>query len=80
MGHRVTTAVTSEVITTVEAKAHLRVDDSASDDYIAALITAAREFAEHRTERSIGAQSITLTADAFGRRMELQRPPLPAIS
>lgn len=80
MGFRVTTAVATEVVSLTEAKAHLRVDDSASDDYIAALITAAREFAEHRTERSIGAQSITLTADAFGRRMELQRPPVSAIS
>lgn len=80
MGFRVTTAVATEVVSLTEAKAHLRVDDSNSDTYISALIAAAREEAEHLTERSIGDQTITLTLDALASEILLVRPPVTSVT
>lgn len=80
MGFRVTTAVATEVVSLTEAKAHLRVDDSNSDTYITALIAAAREEAEHLTERSIGEQTITLTDEDLDREIVLVRPPIASVT
>lgn len=80
MGTRITTAVSAEVITTASAKAHLRVEVSDDDTYIATLISVAREEAEHETERSIGEQTLTLTAAGFDRVMALPRPPVTSVT
>lgn len=59
-----TAAPASEPLTTAEAKLYLRVDQSAEDALIAALISAARERAEIWTQRQIITASYTYS---FGR-------------
>lgn len=59
------TAPTDEPITLEEAKVHLRVVDDEDDLLIMSLITAARQYAEQITQRSLCTQTWQLTADAF---------------
>lgn len=59
------TAPTAEPVSLAEAKLHLRVDDNADDALIAALITAARQHAEHDTRRALVTQTWKLALDAF---------------
>ncbi len=59
------TAPTAEPVTLAEAKLHLRVDDNADDALITALITAARQHAEHDTRRALVTQTWKLALDAF---------------
>lgn len=54
-----------EPVTLAEAKAHCRVDDTDSDDYITALIQAAREHAEEFCQRSFVQRRYRLTLDCF---------------
>lgn len=63
--YKVVTAVTTEPVTTAEAKLHCKVDHSEDDTLIATLITAAREFAEHRTGRAFAAQTLEMALDEF---------------
>lgn len=65
MAFKVTTAVATEPVTLVEAKLHLRVDTSDEDALITALITAARQFAEHYTGRALAPQTLEMALDAF---------------
>ena len=62
-----TTAPTSELITTAEAKTHLRIDSSFTDDdaYIDALIIAAREIVEAHTRIKWAGAEYTLWFDEF---------------
>ena len=55
----------AEPLTLAEAKAHLRVDDSDSDDYITALIQVAREHAEDFCQRSFCQRRYRVTLDCF---------------
>ncbi len=83
MALRLTTAPTSEPLTLVEAKAHLRITHTDDDDYIDALIIAAREAAEHVTQRSLLPQTWTLTLDCFpgcDGVIRLSRPPVTAVT
>jgi uncharacterized phiE125 gp8 family phage protein len=50
---KVTSAPAEEPVSLAEAKAHLKVDYSADDDYITALITAARQQAEEYTNLAL---------------------------
>ena len=70
----------AEPVSLAEAKLHLRVDHSADDALIAVLITAAREQAEHRTQRSLIDQQWTLTLDAFPDAIRLRMGRVTAIS
>lgn len=77
---RVTTAPAIEPVTLSEAKLHLRVDHTADDSLITALIVAAREQAEAFTSRAFIEQTITLKFDAFPEYFRLPRPPLVSVT
>jgi uncharacterized phiE125 gp8 family phage protein len=69
-----------EPVTLAEAKLHLRVDNATEDALIAALITAAREHAEHVTERAFITQTWELALDAFPcAEIRLPKPALLSI-
>jgi len=72
----------SEVITLAEAKAHLRIPGGVTDDdaYISSLITAAREYAEGYTKRSIGTQTCVYTLDSFPSVIDLPRCPVQSVT
>jgi uncharacterized phiE125 gp8 family phage protein len=60
-----TEAPASEPITIEEARAWLRVDDTAQDALIAALVAAARRMVERRTNRALLASAWQMTIDRF---------------
>jgi uncharacterized phiE125 gp8 family phage protein len=70
-----------EPVTRDEAKAHLRVTDTAEDALIDRLIVAAREAAEAHTGRAFVTQSFRLARDAWPDALclSLPRPPLLAV-
>ncbi len=70
----------SEPVTLAEAKLHLRVDGADEDALIGALITAARESAEHQLGRSIIATTWALTRDAFPTSILLPMPRATAVT
>lgn len=74
------TDATEEPITLAEAKLHLRVDHSADDQLIGALITAARQAAEERMQRSILPQTWEKRLDLFPSGIELPRGPVVSIT
>jgi len=70
-------------VTTAEAKAHMRVDTSADDTYIAALIAAATGMAELYTRRRLVRSTWCLYLDKFPvlpkNTIELPYPPLASV-
>lgn len=68
-----------EPVTVAEAKAHLRIDRSDEDAYIASLITVARQGAENRTERTLINTTWKLTIDAFPEAILLPVPPIVSV-
>lgn len=56
-------------------KTHCHIDHDAEDDYLNLLISAARRYAEHYCQRSIGEQTLSLTASAFPIGMDQHRRP-----
>jgi uncharacterized phiE125 gp8 family phage protein len=63
MGLKLITAPTDEPLSLAQAKAHLRVDGTAEDDLIHALIEAARARAEDETHRALITQTWEYTRD-----------------
>lgn len=61
----VTTPPVSEPLSLTDAKAHLRVTDTAEDALITAYIVAARKWIEQYTHRSIPSQVLTARFDQF---------------
>lgn len=83
MSLKLITAPTSEPVTLAEAKAHLRVEIADDDLLIGSMITAAREAAEHITQRSLMLQTWELALDAFpspAYGIRLPKPPFVSIS
>ena len=74
---RITTP--TEPVTLAEAKLHLRVDDTAEDALITALISAARETCEDRIEGTIPVTGWRLTLDAFPDAIKLPRGPVASV-
>jgi len=71
----------AESITLDEAKLHLKVEHAADDALISALITSAREQAEHEIGRGIGSQTWQVALDAFpAEGIDLALPPVSAVS
>ncbi len=64
-GLTVTSEPNSEPVPTADALAHLRVDDSLENDYITALVAAARQHVEARTNRALVTQTLQMTLDYF---------------
>lgn len=70
MGYKVITAVSGDVIPLADMRQHLKLDiiggsTHPDDAMIQALLAAAREYAEHYTQCSIGAQTLELALDSF---------------
>lgn len=65
MAYTLITAPQADPVSLAEAKAHLRVDVDDENTLIAALITAARQYAEQITGRSLVNQQWLYTADSF---------------
>lgn len=70
-----------EPVTLEEAKTHLRVDTTADDAYITALITAARQITEERTSRALITQTWDQIIDDFpmGSTIRLLKPNLQSV-
>lgn len=80
---RVVTAPTAEAVSVADLKAHARITSAAEDAILPRFVKTAREYAEHLTQRAIGAQTLELRIDAFpgsGESIELPRPPVTSIT
>lgn len=79
---RVITAPAVEPVSLTEAKIHLRVDHNADDDYIATLITAAREHAEKISWRAFINRTLELSLTAWpcDNCIRLPFPPLVSVT
>lgn len=66
-----------EPISVAEAKLHARIDETADDTLVAALITAAREMAESYTRRAFVTQTWKMFLDAFPSDTEIELPKAP---
>lgn len=80
MGLKVVTAPTSEPITLAEAKLQCRVDTDADDDLIELMISAAREYAEQKTERALARQTLGLYLDDWPEDGDIMLPRPPFVS
>jgi uncharacterized phiE125 gp8 family phage protein len=69
-----------EPVTLAEAKLHLRVDHNAEDTLITALITATRQAAEFRCQRTLLQTTWELTQDTFTDALRLQYPRIIAVA
>ena len=75
---RIIAPVTGAVqpVTLAEARAHLRVDDTAEDALITALIAVATQTASDRLQRALVPTRYRLTVDSFPDALELHMPPI----
>ncbi|PIP02750.1 MAG: hypothetical protein COX55_03520 [Zetaproteobacteria bacterium CG23_combo_of_CG06-09_8_20_14_all_54_7] len=76
MGLTLKVAPAAEPVTLAEAKLHCKVDVADDDTLITALITAARQQAEHRTNRALVTQQWEHTQEAFTDLIQLPKPSL----
>jgi uncharacterized phiE125 gp8 family phage protein len=74
------TGVVSELISTAQAKAHLRVDISDDDSLIAGLVTAARQHVEIHTGRSFAQHTYRADIGSFHDVMVLPWRPIQSIT
>jgi uncharacterized phiE125 gp8 family phage protein len=74
------TAPAVEPVSLNEAKSHLRVDTTAEDAYITALIKAARQATESYTHRAFITQTWDLFLDRFTPIITLPRPALQTVT
>lgn len=65
-----------EPVSVSEAKAHCRVDTTNDDQYIASLVSAAREYCETYMDETLVDTEYVMRLDAFPPRIELPRPPM----
>ena len=80
MALKLITGPTTYPVTLAEAKAHLRVDSSAEDTLIQAMIASATELAEQIMGRSIMPQTWEITLDEFPEAFEITRVPSASIT
>jgi len=80
MAIRLITPPAAEPITLAQAKEHLRVDHTADDNLISALITSARTSCENWTQRAFVTQTWELVIDDFPlSEIMIPRPPLQSV-
>lgn len=78
---KMVTDATAEPVDRFEAKQHLRVDITADDDLIDALITAARRMVERISGRALMTQTWDLVFDEWpALPLQIPRPPLSSIT
>jgi uncharacterized phiE125 gp8 family phage protein len=65
-----------EPVSVADAKAHCRIDTNTDDAYVAALVSAAREYVEAYMDESLIDQQLVMRLDAFPAVIELPRPPM----
>lgn len=73
---KVQTPPVVEPVSVSDAKAHCRIDTNTDDDYVAALISAAREYVEAYIDEALIDQQLVMRLDAFPAVIELPRPPM----
>lgn len=73
---KVQTQPVVEPVSVADAKAHCRIDTNADDTYVAALISAAREYVESYMDESLVDQQLAMRLDGFPAAIELPRPPM----
>jgi len=76
----VETAPSAEPILKAAAKTHMRITVTDHDDYIDALIIAARKTTEHLTGRALITQTIELRLDRFPTTIYLPRGPVQSVT
>lgn len=76
MGLQLITDPSVEPVTLSEAKLHAKVEDSADDALVTAIITAARQWAEQKTGRALLGQTWRLTLDRFPDAFKLIKTPI----
>ena len=74
------TAPAIEPLTLEETRAHLRIDDTDSDDVLTNLISTSRQMVEETTRRALMTQTWRLTLDAFAGEIPLPKPPLQSVT
>ncbi|MBN4069789.1 MAG: hypothetical protein COA82_11050 [Alkaliphilus sp.] len=77
---RIITQPIVEPITLAEAKAHCRIDFIEDDELISGLISAARNYVEERTRRTLPLTTWELALDEVKGDIEIPRPPLVSIN
>lgn len=85
LNYKITVQPTTEPITTAEAKTHLRLVSNAEgvhpdDDYIDALIAAARAYAENVTGSTFATKTVVAVCDSFPRARFIELPVQPVAS
>lgn len=79
-GLRLVAAPTIDPVSIAEARAHLRVDESADDGLIAGYILAARAYIEAVTGLALISQTFEMTLHDFPSKIELPRAPVSSIT
>ncbi|SCZ80399.1 head-tail connector protein [Acidaminobacter hydrogenoformans] len=79
---KVITPVSAEPITVDDVKDQLRIDTAEEDDYLADLIFAVRDYAEHYTRLSLATQVLELMLDALpsANFIDLPRSPVQSVT
>lgn len=77
---QITTQPSVEPITLIEAKLHLKVENSADDALITSLIVAARQWCEAYTNRALITQTITLKRDDIPCQFIVPKPKLQSVT
>ena len=73
---KVATQPVVEPVSVADAKAHLRIDHNSDDSYVAALVSAAREYCEVYMDETLVDTQYVMRLDAFPAVIELPRPPM----
>lgn len=79
MKFTVTTPPVNEPISLAVLRLHMRIDHTDEDELISTYLTAAREWCEDYTRRSLITQTITLEREGFDGTIELPRGPVVSV-